>query len=92
MLDPKQLDDLAQRLAKAVPKGIQTLQEDLGRNLRASLEAGLSRLDLVTREEMDIQAAVLARTRDKVRHLELKLAELERALGDAGYGAEPRGR
>ena len=91
MLDPKQLDDLAQRLARAIPKGIQTLQEDLGRNLRASLEAGLSRLDLVSREELDVQAAVLARTREKVRQLEFKVAELERALGDAGYGTEFRG-
>lgn len=91
MLDPKQLDDLAQRLARAIPKGIQTLQEDLSRNLRASLESGLSRLDLVTREEMDVQTAVLARTREKVRQLEFKLAELERALGDSGYGSESRG-
>jgi BMFP domain-containing protein YqiC len=82
MLDPKQLDDLAQRLARAVPKGIQTIQEDLSRNLRASLEAGIARLDLVSREEMDVQAAVLARTREKVRQLEFKVAELERALSD----------
>jgi ubiquinone biosynthesis accessory factor UbiK len=90
MLDPKQLDDLASRLARTLPKGLQTLQEDLGRNLRASLESGLARLDLVTREELDIQTAVLARTREKVRQLEFKVAELERALGDAAYRSEPR--
>ncbi len=89
MLDPKQLDDLASRLARVIPKGIQTLQEDLGRNLRASLESGLSRLDLVTREELDVQAAVLARTREKLRQLEFKVAELERALGDDPYRSEP---
>jgi ubiquinone biosynthesis accessory factor UbiK len=82
MLDPKQLDELAQRLARGIPKGILTLQEDLGRNLRASLEAGVARLDLVSREELDVQAAVLARTREKVRQLEFKVAELERLLGD----------
>lgn len=92
MLDPKQLDDLAQRLARALPKGIQTLQEDLGRNLRASLESGLSRLDLVTREELDVQTAVLARTREKLRQLEFKVAELERALGDSPYPSESQGR
>lgn len=85
MLDPKQLDELAQRLARAIPKGIQVLQEDLSRNLRASLEAGVARLDLVSREEMDVQAAVLARTREKVRQLELRVFELERALGDDSY-------
>ena len=87
MLDPKQLDELAQRLARAIPKGIQTFQEDLSRNLRASLEAGIARLDLVSREELDVQAAVLARTREKVRQLEFKVAELERALGDDPYRA-----
>lgn len=85
MLDPKQLDELAQRLARAIPKGIQTLQEDLSRNLRASVEAGVARLDLVSREELDVQAAVLARTREKVRQLELKVFELEHALGDDPY-------
>jgi BMFP domain-containing protein YqiC len=77
MLDPKQLDDLAQRLAISLPKGVQTLRDDLARNLRASLEAGLTRLDLVSREEFDVQAAVLARTRDKLSRLEARVAELE---------------
>lgn len=82
MLDPKQLDDLAQRLARAIPKSIQTLQDDLGRNLRASVEAGITKLELVSREELDVQAAVLARTREKVRRLEIEVAELERVLGE----------
>jgi BMFP domain-containing protein YqiC len=86
MLDPKQLDDLAQRLAAAMPKGIQMLQEDINRNLRATLESGLSRLDLVTREEFDVQAAVLARSREKLALLEARLAELERA--QAGVPSE----
>lgn len=77
MLDPKQLDELAQRLAQSLPRGIQTLRDDLARNLRASLESGLTRLDLVSREEFDVQVAVLARTREKLRHLETRVAELE---------------
>lgn len=80
MFDPKQLDELAQRLADALPEGLKALQEDLGRNLRGSLEAGLSRLDLVNREEFDVQTAVLARTREKLARLELQVAGLERAL------------
>lgn len=78
MLEPKHLDDLASRLAGSLPKGIQALQADIGKNLRASLEAGLARLDLVTREEFDVQAAVLARTREKLAVLEARVAELER--------------
>ncbi|GAB0147983.1 accessory factor UbiK family protein [Marichromatium gracile] len=81
MLDPKQLDDLVQRFAANMPKGLQVLQEDINRNVKASLESGLSRLDLVTREEFDVQSAVLARTREKVVALEAQVAALEQALG-----------
>ncbi|AFL75335.1 ubiquinone biosynthesis accessory factor UbiK [Thiocystis violascens] len=80
MLDPKQFDDLFQRLSSAMPKGLQVLQEDINRNLRASLESGLSRLDLVTREEFDVQSAVLARTREKLIALETQVKTLEQAL------------
>ncbi len=87
MLEPKHLDDLASRLAGSLPKGIQALQADIGKNLRASLEAGLARLDLVTREEFDVQAAVLARTREKLAVLEARVAELERpARGGVSTG------
>ncbi|EIC20618.1 ubiquinone biosynthesis accessory factor UbiK [Thiorhodovibrio frisius] len=79
MLDPKQLDELARRLSAAMPKGMQVLQEDLQRSMRATLEAGLNRLDLVTREEFDIQAAVLARSRAKLEALEARIAELEQS-------------
>jgi BMFP domain-containing protein YqiC len=77
MLDPKHLDDLTRRLAGSLPKGFQALQEDINKNLRAALEAGLGKLDLVTREEFDVQAAVLARTREKLERLEAELALLE---------------
>jgi len=89
MLAPKQLDDLTQRLSGSLPKGLQALQEDIGRNLRASLEGALAKLDLVTREEFDIQAAVLTRTRDKLEKLEALVAELEQQLG-TGEGPENR--
>ncbi|HKJ08984.1 MAG TPA: accessory factor UbiK family protein [Gammaproteobacteria bacterium] len=77
MLDPKTLDDLAQRLAGSVPSGVRELQQDLEKNLRATLQASLARLDLVTREEFDAQREVLARTRSKLQALERRVAELE---------------
>ena len=85
MLDPKHLDDLAHRLSGSLPKGLQALQEDINRNLRAALEGGLSRLDLVTREELDVQSAVLARTREKLERLEALVAALEQRL-ESGEG------
>jgi BMFP domain-containing protein YqiC len=77
MLDPKLFDDMARRLAEAVPTGVREIQQDLEKNLRAILQASLSKLDLVTREEFDVQARVLARTREKLDRLERTLSELE---------------
>lgn len=77
MFDPKFIDDLTQRLHGAVPDGLRTLQHDLDRNLRAAVQAALARLDLVTREEFDIQTKVLARTRAQVDALAQRVAELE---------------
>jgi BMFP domain-containing protein YqiC len=81
MIDPKLIDDLTARLAGNLPGGLQLLQDDLKKNLRASLEAGLAKLDLVTREEFDVQSAVLARTREKLERLEAQVRELEQQLG-----------
>ena len=79
MLDPKVVDDLSRKLAKSLPAGLATLQEDFQRNAAASLQAALARLDLVTREEFDVQQAVLARTREKLQALEQQVAALEAA-------------
>ena len=83
MIDAKLLDDLAAQLAGSVPSGIQLLQDDLKRNLRATLEANLSRLDLVTRNEFDVQCAVLSRTREKLEQLEQDVVKLEKQLTNA---------
>lgn len=79
-LDPKLLDDLARKLADAVPPGLKDLKADLERNFRAMLQTALGKLDLVTREEFDVQAGVLSRTRQKLEELSQRLAELETAL------------
>lgn len=89
MLEPKQLDDLARRLAENMPEGVKVLREDLSRGFRSTLEAGLGRLDLVTREEFDVQAAVLARTRAKLEALAARVAELEAAAAPTARDAEP---
>ena len=81
MIDPKQLDDLARKMADGLPSGLQALKQDFDRNMRAGLEAALAKMDLVTREEFDVQSAVLARTREKLQKLEAQVAELERQAG-----------
>ncbi|MCW5586055.1 MAG: accessory factor UbiK family protein [Chromatiales bacterium] len=82
MLDPKLFDDLSRRVADNMPRGFQTLQGDLQRNLRVGLESALGKLNLVTREEFEIQQAVLLRTREKLKALEDRLAALEAAAGN----------
>ena len=77
MIEKSVLDDLAKRVSDSIPDGLKFLQEDLEKNIKFALEAGLSHLDLVTREEFDLQTAVLARTREKLEQLEKVVAELE---------------
>ncbi|MBS3954456.1 MAG: accessory factor UbiK family protein [Methylomicrobium sp.] len=77
MFDPKALDEIASRLAYAVPPGLNNLKEDLEKNFHAVLQGALGKLDLVTREEFDVQKAVLAKTRAKLEDLESRVAALE---------------
>jgi len=72
------VESLASKLADAVPEGLRSMREDLEDNFRAVLRSSLSKLDLVTREEFEVQEAVLAKTRDKLEALEARLKELEK--------------
>ena len=76
-MSEKTLQDLARKLADAVPEGLQSMRSDLEKNFRSVLQSGLDKLDLVTREEFEVQEAVLQRTREKLEALEARLKELE---------------
>ncbi|MFZ2507676.1 MAG: accessory factor UbiK family protein [Steroidobacteraceae bacterium] len=78
--DPNSLDELARRLADAVPPGLTALKNDLEQNFKAVLQSGLARLDLVTRQEFDIQAGVLRRSRERLEQLEARIAALESGM------------
>ena len=80
MFDPKSIDDIAARLSNAVPPGLNALKDDMEKNFRAILQSALGKLDLVTREEFEVQKGVLAKTRSKLEALEARVAELEQAL------------
>ena len=77
MIDPKAFDDLAKRFAEAVPPSFRQFQTEMEKNAPAALQAALAKLDLVTREEFEVQQAVLARTRAKLEELEKHVADLE---------------
>ena len=78
MLDRKTLDDLSARVGAAIAA---SPARDVEKNFKAMLTAALAKLDLVTREEFDIQARVLLRTREKLEALEARVAELEARAG-----------
>lgn len=75
--DPRSLDELARKLAESVPPQLVALKQDLETNFKSVLQSGLNKLDLVTRQEFDVQAGVLARTREKLTALEGRLAAIE---------------
>jgi ubiquinone biosynthesis accessory factor UbiK len=75
------LDELARQLVESVPQNLKVLGQDLERNFKTLLQSGLERMELVSREEFDLQRAVLERTRGKLEQMEDRLSELEKALG-----------
>ncbi len=77
MIDKQNIDHIAQRLASLVPPGLSKAGEDIQANFRDVLTQGLRRLDLVTREEFEVQQHVLERTRELVEALEQRVKELE---------------
>ena len=88
-MDTNIVSELARKLARAVPGGPEDLEDmraDLERNFRGLLSGAFERMDLVTREEFDVQRRVLERTREKLEQLEKLVAEMEQQVGAAGQG------
>jgi BMFP domain-containing protein YqiC len=82
MIDLSQIDDLARRLSGLVPPALREGREEMQDNFKSALQAGLAKLDLVTREEFDVQRAVLARTRGQLDELRALVEQLEARLAD----------
>ena len=80
MFDPKAIDDIASRLTAALPSSLSAVKEDMDKNFHAILQTTLGKLDLVTREEFEVQKAVLAKTRSKLEVLEKRVAAIEEQL------------
>ncbi len=76
MFDPKQFDDLAKKLFATLPTSLQSIEKDIQQKFKEILQSTFSRLDLVTREEFDVQIKVLARTREKLEILQKQVDDL----------------
>jgi BMFP domain-containing protein YqiC len=72
-MSDESIENLARKLADSVPEGLRSMREDVENNFRSVLRASLSKLDLVTRDEFEVQEAVLQRTREKLEALEARL-------------------
>lgn len=70
-------EEMIKKFSEAVPEQLKNAQQDMESNVRGILESGLQKMNLVTREEFEIQTAVLQRTREKLEALEKRVAELE---------------
>jgi len=78
MIDHKTLDELSDKLSEALPDGVKLMQDDFNKNIRAILESTFSKMNLISREEFDVQTAVLARTQEKLKQLEIQMKALEK--------------
>lgn len=77
MLDPKFLDELSRNIGQLIPDDVKQMRNDVEQSARIAVQSAFSRLDLVTREEFELQTAMLEKTRAKLEALEKKLAEIE---------------
>lgn len=77
MIELKTLQDISERLAATLPPGLDRVRNELRENFRAILQARLAELDLVTREQFEVQRALLLKSRQRLEELEKRLAELE---------------
>jgi BMFP domain-containing protein YqiC len=78
MVNRDELNNLAKKITSLLPDNVQQMQDDLESNIHALLQNALAKMNLVTREEFDVQAALLQRTREKLEKLEKLLDELEK--------------
>ncbi len=82
MIDPKKIEEMARQIHNALPPGIKSLGEEVDKKVKQVLQSQLNKLDMVSREEFDVQTKVLLHTREKLTALEEKLALIEQRLAD----------
>jgi hypothetical protein len=80
MFNPQKLEEIAKQISDAMPEGVKSFGEEVDRKIKQVLQTQLEKLDMVSREEFDVQTQVLLRTREKLAEMEAKFAELEKKL------------
>ncbi|MBL4940172.1 MAG: accessory factor UbiK family protein [Colwellia sp.] len=80
MLNAKKIEEIAKQVTDAIPPSLKNIANDFEEKTKTVLQRKLSQLDVVTREEFDVQTQVLIKTRAKLTELEARLTELESNL------------
>ena len=78
MINSKQINSLVETIANAIPEQLENIPKNTQKNMRSTLSSAFEKMNLVTREEFDLQTNVLAKTRQKLESLEKKIAEFEK--------------
>ncbi|PXA66577.1 MULTISPECIES: ubiquinone biosynthesis accessory factor UbiK [Vibrio] len=82
MFDPKKLEQIAKQIHDSMPQPVKDLGSDVEQKVRQVIQGQLNKLDVVSREEFDVQTQVLLRTRQKLNEMEQKISQLEAKLND----------
>ncbi len=85
MIDARVFDEISKSLGKLLPPGVSDMKEDFERNAKSAVQSALGNLDLVTREEFDVQTEVLRNTRAQLKMLEARVRELEPKIDSQDY-------
>ena len=83
-INPNKIDELIQQVMSALPEDILQMKQGFEKNLKSAMSAAFGRMDLVTREEFDVQAALLARTRALLDEMDEKIRQLEEKVQKKG--------
>lgn len=83
MIETKNIDELIKRVTGLLPESATRMQEDVEKNIKGAITGVLQKMDLVTREEYEVQAALLERSRERLNELEARIAELEKRVLDS---------
>ncbi|WP_261816268.1 ubiquinone biosynthesis accessory factor UbiK [Vibrio gallicus] len=84
MFDPKKLEQVAKQIHESMPQPVKNLGADVDQKVRQVIQAQLNKLDVISREEFEVQTQVLLRTRQKLNEMEKKMADLEEKLSNKG--------
>lgn len=77
MINAKKIEEIAKQVSDSIPPGLKNIALDIEEKTKSVLQSKLAQLDVVTREEFDVQTQVLIKTREKLADLEAKISELE---------------